>query len=239
MVYFMQAVGVTGSLVTLSVADVGRHPFWELLFGPRGIDAPSAVAMGLTLDVLAGCWIIGDMWSLICVGSLIASRFLNILAIRMRLAPQWHGAAEPGVKGDLLVLLSQDRWVRIKGWVDDLKAVTSGQWLQDPTLLGQCLVDAGTVLVYASVVMGFNASQKGALMVVTLLLGSSVLLSISNSRSRKRFWMHGRVVHMERVQKYGRRRILTDELIGESGRDDWAMQMGMIPGKEKGGIAIM
>jgi hypothetical protein len=40
-------------------------------------------------------------------------------------------------------------------------------------------------------------------------------------------------------KKYERRRVLADELIEESGRDDWALQMGMIPGKEKGGLAIM
>ena len=235
----MQRVGVTGSLVTLSVVQENGNLFANFVFGPGGMDAASAVAAGLTLDVLAGCWIVGDMWALVCVALLIASRILNVLAIRRRLAPEWHGAKEPGVTGDLLVLLSQDRWVRIKGWVDDLKAVTSGQWLRDQSFTEECLVDAGTTLVYAAVILGFNASQRGALMIATLLLGSSVLLGMSNSKSGDRFWMHGRVAKVEAVRNYERRRLMANELIRESGRDDWAVQMGMIPMKEKGGAAFM
>jgi hypothetical protein len=57
------------------------------------------------------------------------------------------GALEPGVKGDLLVLLSQDRWVRIRGLVDDLKAVASGSWLRKPTALEQFMTTLATILV--------------------------------------------------------------------------------------------
>ena len=39
------------------------------------------------------------------------------------------------MKGDLLVLLSQDRWVRIRGLVDDIKPIVSGAWLRDATTL--------------------------------------------------------------------------------------------------------
>lgn len=237
--HYMQRVGITGSLVTLSVSSRGSEKGWDFVLGPSGMDAASLAAVGLTLDVLVGCWIVGDKWALICVGMLIVSRLLNILAIWRRLAPEWKGAKEPGVKGDLLVLLSQDRWVRIQGPVDDLKAVTSGQWLRDSGFAEHCLVDAGTVLVYAAVVVGFNASQTGALMIASLLLGSSVLLGISNLKGGKKFWMHGRVVEVVGEKKYERRRIMADELIEESGRDDWAVQMGMIPGKGKGGQAIM
>lgn len=252
MVHFLQRVGVTGSLVTLSVEEYAKPstPFVELLFGPGGPDPMHLLAVLLTVEVLYGCRKVGDNWAEACVYMFIASRILNIIAIRRRLAPEWHGAREPGVKGDLLVLLSQDRWVRIQGLVDDIKAVTSGQWLRDQTFMEQCLVDAGTILVYAAVVVGSNASQNGALMIAALLLGSSVLLGISNlSGGRKlsklwkgwrRFWMHGRAVEVVGgPKKYERRRVLADELIEESGRDDWALQMGMIPGKEKGGLAIM
>ena len=252
MVHFLQHVGVTGSLVTLSVEEYTKPstPFVELLFGPGGPDPMHLLAALLTAEGLYGCRKVRDNWAEACVYMLIIARILNIIAIRRRLAPEWHGAREPGVKGDLLVLLSQDRWVRIQGLVDDIKAVTSGQWLRDQTFMEQCLVDAGTILVYAAVVVGSNASQNGALMIAALLLGSSVLLGISNlSGGRKlsklwkggrRFWMHGRVVEVVGgPKKYERRRVLADELIEESGRDDWALQMGMIPGKEKGGLAIM
>lgn len=242
MVHYLQRVGVTGSLVTLSVKERAKmrgERIRDLVFGPGGMDIAYLVAVIWTLDVVAGCGIIGDGWALTCVCMLILSRILNLLVIRRRLAPEWHGALEPGVKGDLLVLLSQDRWIRIQGLVDDLKAVTSGQWLRDQGFVEQCLVDAGTVLVYAAVIAGSNANQRGALMVASLLLGNSVLLGISNWKSGRSFWMHGRVVEVTGEKKYERRRVLADELIKESGRDDWAVQMGMIPGKEKGGLAIM
>ena len=198
------------------------------------------LAAAATLDVLAGCWIIGDEWALACVCMLILSRALNVFVIRRRLAPEWHGAREPGVKGDLLILLSQDRWIRVQGLVDDLKAVTSGQWLKDEGFVEQGLVGVGTFLVYAAIVVGVNASQRGALMIACLLLGSSFLLGVCNWRSGRKFWMHGRTVKVTGVKGYERRRVLADELIQESGRDDWAVQMGMIPGKEKGvGLAIM
>jgi hypothetical protein len=251
MVHFLQRVGVTGSLVTLSVKEYEPlSPTLEFLFGPGGIDASHVIAVVLTTNVLDACKSIGDSWARACLYMMIASRVLNIIAIRRRLAPEWHGAREAGVRGDLLVLLSQDRWIRIQGLVDDLKAVTSGQWLRDQTWMEQCLVDSGTFLVYAAVVVGSNASQKGAVMIAALLLTSSVLLGISNLiggrklskfwRGGRRFWMHGRVVEVVgEPKKYKRRRILADELIEETGRDDWAVQMGMIPGKEKGGLAIM
>lgn len=243
MVHFLQRVGVTGSLVTLSVEAKKRaRGEWitEFVFGPAGLDFAHCLAALLAFDVLASC-LVGDYWALACVCLLILSRVLNMVAIRRRLAPEWHGAAELGVEGDLLVLLSQDRWIRIQGLVDDLKAVTSGQWLRDHRFVDQCLVDLGTVLVYAAVVVGSNASQKGALMVAALLLGSSVLLRLSNWRSEKTFNMHGRTVRVVgEPKKYGRRRELADELIETFGRDDWALQMGMIPGKEKGaGPVIM
>ena len=252
MVHFLQRVGVTGNLVTLSVEEYAKpsFPFAELLFGPGGPDLMHLLAVLLTFEVLDGCRKIGDSWAEACVCMLVVSRTFNIIAIRRRLAPEWHGAREPGVKGDLLVLLSQDRWVRIQGLVDDLKAVTSGQWLRDQTFVEQCLVDVGIVLVYAAVVVGSNASQKGALMIAALLLGSSVLLGACNLsggrelsqlwKGGRRFWMHGRMVAiLGEPKKYERRRLLADELIEESGRDDWAVQMGMIPAKEKGGVAIM
>ena len=241
MVHFLQKIGVTGSLVTLDVKECEPiNPTFEFFLGPGGIDIFHIIAIILTQQVLGVCESIGDQWARAAISMMIASRVLNLIAIRRRLAPEWHGAREPGVKGDLLVLLSQDRWVRIHGLVDDLKAVTSGQWLKDQTFVEQCLVDAGTFLVYAAVVVGSNASQKGAVMIAMLLLVSSGLIALSNLTGGRRFWMHGRVVEVVgQPKKYERRRILADELIEETGRDDWAVQMGMIPGKEKAGLAIM
>jgi hypothetical protein len=57
------------------------------------------------------------------------------------------GALEPDVQGDLLVLLSQDRWVRIRGLVDDLKAMTSGSWLREATASEQVVTTLATLSV--------------------------------------------------------------------------------------------
>ncbi|KAF9525596.1 hypothetical protein CPB83DRAFT_859270 [Crepidotus variabilis] len=61
----------------------------------------------------------------------------------------WKRAREPGVKSDLLVLLSQDQWVRMKGIVDDLKAATSGQWLHDQTALNVLQVRRSSFFCWA------------------------------------------------------------------------------------------
>ena len=236
-------MGKTGSLVTLNVTrpEVGRFQgVRDMLFGPRGIESVHVALGALTVDVIAGLWLIGDFYALGFICMLILSRLLNMLAIRRRLAPEWKGALEPGVKGDLLVLLSQDRWVRVQGLVDDLKAVTSGQWLRDKGFVEECLVDLGTVLVYAGVVVGSNSTQKGGLMVAALLVVSSMVLGVANRSGGKELWMHGRVVSVGGEKKYARRRELADELIAEHGRDDWAIGMGMIPPKDKSaGLAIM
>ena len=66
------------------------------------------------------------------------------------------GIPEPDVHGDLLVLLSQDCWVHIRGLVDDLKAVTSGQWLRDETTLEGYCVSCAMLLLFVSAVIASN-----------------------------------------------------------------------------------
>ena len=70
-----------------------------------------------------------------------------------------EGAPDPGVEGDLLVLLSQDHWVRMKGFVDDLKTVTSGQWLRDQTTIERFATAYATLLVYSAAALASNASK--------------------------------------------------------------------------------
>ncbi|RMZ84639.1 hypothetical protein DV737_g1211, partial [Chaetothyriales sp. CBS 132003] len=93
--------------------------------------------------------------------SLLVSRILFFYALgqRTRPLPGWHGAAEPGVRGSLLVLLSRDRWARLDGQVDDLKAVTSGSWLQPPTPLQQVCTQLSCLLVWLGVVREIGPSR--------------------------------------------------------------------------------
>lgn len=72
---------------------------------------------------------------------------LQHLIIRRRSKSTWAGASEPDVTGDLHVLLGQNRWARIQGTVDDLKLVTSGQWLRDENTAESWVGALATVLV--------------------------------------------------------------------------------------------
>lgn len=122
------------------------------------------------------------------------------------------------MKGDLLVLLSQDRWIRIHGLVDDLKAVTAGQWLREMTFFQSSVVGGATLVVYTAAALARNASQAGQLVLLMLLLSSVGLLASSNSFV-KTLHMHGQVVSpVGKPIPYARRRDLADELIKYSGR---------------------
>lgn len=132
------------------------------------------------------------------------------------------------MSGDLLVLLSQDRWIRIRGLVDDLKAVTAGQWLQETGKVESFVVAASTLLVFVMAALAGNTTGNGSLILLCLLLISAAVLGLSNSMANA-LRMHGRVVRAEGEPKaYGRRLDLVDELIKETGRDDWAISLGMI-----------
>ena len=136
------------------------------------------------------------------------------------------------MKGDLLVLLSQDRWLRIQGSVDALKTVTSGQWLNDMTFYESSLEATATMLVYVSAALASNATQLGKILLIALLLLSAGLLGISNE-NEENLYMHGHVVKREgRPKAYARRLKLAKELIKETGKSDWALKLGMVNAKD-------
>ena len=91
------------------------------------------------------------------------ARLLNVVIIKRRSRMGWKGAPEPGVSGDLLVLLSQDRWVCMRGLVDDLKALTSGQWLRNETSVEGFAMSFATLLVFVSAALAGNVSTIGGL----------------------------------------------------------------------------
>jgi hypothetical protein len=134
-----------------------------------------------------------------------------------------------------LVLLSQDRWVRLRGLVDDLKAVTSGSWLQKMTAVEEAVVSLASMLVYLAGASAVCSSFWGSLVIVGLLMLSSGLLGLSNRGSRD-MRMHGRVISVVGKPKlYTRRFEMAQEMIKEhNGRDDWAIGLGMIvPDRDK------
>ena len=186
--------------------------------------------LGPVLTVLAVVldYSIGDWWALGVLGMLMVARGCNVVVIKRRSRIGWKGAAEPGVRGDLLVLLSRDRWIRMRGLVDDLKAVASGQWLRDTNGVEEVAVSVATMVVYLAAAMGNNASSEGNLILLVLLFVSAVLLEMVNGLAEGSV-MYGRVVRREgQPILYKRRLDLVNQLIEESGRDDWAVGLGMI-----------
>lgn len=235
-VLYLQKVGVTGHLTNIQVSKGSG-------FGNQGTRAKSLSSPVLaqlfyflpalsTFVVLSTLVLDGDLWGSWIVAMLICSRACNAALIYLRSRPGWKGMPEPGKKGDLLVLLSQDRWVRMKGLVDDLKLVTSGHWLRDMSFVESSVAGFAKVLVYGAAVLTANASQAGKALLLFQLLVSLACLGISNHLNAS-FRMHGCVLEKAgSPKKYERRLNLAEELTKETGRDDWAIRLGMtVPNK--------
>jgi hypothetical protein len=227
-VYFLQCVGRTGCLTNLKVSAQASSS----RFLPTRSEALSSLgyyaAVGCSVFAAQRVYALNDIWGLFFISNLILIRLINFVVLRRRSQPGWFGAPEPGVQGDLFILLSQDRWVRIRGQVDDLKALTSGTWLSEPTALDTFFDAVAKLLVYANVAVAGHTTDAGVYTIVRMLLVNSGLLALDNLRVR-RLNMYGRT--MEAVgepKRYFRRRDLAVQLIKESGRDDWAVAMGLI-----------
>lgn len=267
MVMFLQRVARTGHLVTLNVtsdSDDGPASGLSLLgllpllpiavgifLGPLGL-VFSAVAAILLLPrfllSLSFCFpalllsyalmsVRNDWFLAWSVALLLLSRLLSILSLRAKTAPSWHGASEPGIQGDLLILLSQDRWVRMKGSVDDLKALTFGSWLREarhPALM-EAYEWTSRVLVYLTVIVLGNAKEESKFGLIVGLFFSHSILMFSNSR-RDELKLNGRKVKVSgeegSIRSYRRRLDLAEELVRETGRSDWAIRLGMINPEE-------
>jgi len=225
-VAYLQSVGETGHLTNVFVSEP-CHP--SLSDGSRTVGLVFySSGLALTANVVALLCAIHDWWALGVIGMLALARLVNVLVIKRRSTMGWKGASEQGEQGDLLILLSQDRWVRMQGLVDDIKAVTAGQWLKEPGTLEGFAVSFGTLLVYGSAVLAGNTSTTGSLLLACLLLCSAALLGLCNSFTNT-LRMFGRTVYKTGKPKhYGRRLLMAQELVKESGRSDWAIGMGLI-----------
>ena len=236
-VYYLQKIGHTGHLTTLEVTKLDDDARWwtrtaSRFFPLHGINLVSGVAyftaVAWTIAVIILLALARDWWGIGVVSILILARAINSFVIRRRSRPGWYGATEGDHEGDLLILLSQDRWIRMKGCVDHLKAVTSGQWLRDETTLESRITAIATLIVYLGAALASNVQQFGKILLVALLIGSVGLLAVANTSTNK-LQMHGYSIRVVgRPKPYERRLDLATELIEETKRDDWAVRMGMI-----------
>ncbi len=247
-VNYLQNIGATGHLVT---AHVYPHPSCDESLSQQnkllrsifvaGVPAALLYALcpALTIAVAVLLVVIEDWWGLGVLGGFVLSRFINVVVVKRRSGKGWKGIKEDG-DGDLLILLSQDRWVRLRGLVDDLKAVTAGQWLRDLTAMESFAVMCATMLVYISAILAFNASTVGSLLIAGLLLSTAALLTVCNS-STQCLRMYDRVIRtVGEPKKYERRLFMAKELVDEVGRKDWAIGMGLVlpePG-ERGAVNV-
>ena len=230
-VNYLQTVGETGHLTTIRVSGkVPRRYGLLLSFLETDFWATVLYLIGLALTIitLVLLGVIRDWWGFGVVCMLLVARILNVIVIKRRTVLGWKGAPEPGVEGDLLILLSQDRWIRMRGMVDDIKYVTAGQWLREEETVESFVVSFATLLVYGSAALAGNASTVGSLLMAVLLLVSAGILGLCNAAT-KTLRMFDRIVSVDgEPKKYARRLEMAHELVLEMRRDDWAIDMGLI-----------
>ncbi|KAK0184783.1 hypothetical protein F5146DRAFT_1105935 [Armillaria mellea] len=200
-VRYLQNIGCTGHLVT---ARVSQNPSLSHNLSRLNRLIQSVRVAGILakiLYLLCPVLTITDWWGF---GVLL----INVVIIKRRSHMGWKGAHEIG-QGDLLVLLSQDRW-----------AVTAGQWLRDMSDKESFAVAFATLLVYLSAALAGNASEVGSLLIAGLLLCSVAPLGLCNSMTE--------CLQMYNCVKYERRLGMADDLIDMTKSEDWAIRMGLI-----------
>jgi hypothetical protein len=247
-VLFLQKISQTGTLTHVEVSNWdNKSKLWRRLvssiFVFQTASTISATAYLLAATTTAVALVLfglaHEVWGVGVLCMLILARLINTWVVRKRCVPGWHGEKEPGVKSDLLILLSQDRWIRMKGPVDDVKAVTSGQWLREQSFLESSLSAAATVLVYLNAALASNVNNAGKILLVVQLLVSVGLLAIANEFTDA-LYMHGCKVRVTgEHQTYARRLDLAKALLKEADRKDWEMraalsQMGVTVPKDAG-----
>lgn len=220
-VYFLQSMGETGKLTTLSVSNSDEESPIEARI--------EHLAAAITVLALAFTVSFKDWSALSFLLMLILVRAMNAMVVRSQARTGWHGQKEPGQTGDLFVLLSYDRWVRIHGGVDDLKAITSGRWLHKATMAEEAMTGCASLLAYLAPTLAVNATQSGHITIAAVLLVNAALLGMANHFTTG-LHMKDKALRIEGERKaYKSRNVLASELIAKSGRVDWALAMGLIP----------
>jgi len=239
-VRYLQNVGLAGHLTTVAVTRVHSSHGVKALFADGIASILYSMGMTLTITVIILFSFIQEWWGIGIISMLILARLINTVVIMRRSELGWKGAKEPGVEGNLLVLLSQDRWIRMEGFVDDLKEVTAGQWLRDETTIEGFATSFATLVVYVSAVLGTNLSATGSFLLGSQLLLTAGLLGLCNSLTRGLRMYNCMLGVAGEPHHYTRRIDMAKELVEQSGRRDWAIGLGLIlPAEDESTIPII
>ncbi|KAK0219185.1 hypothetical protein IW262DRAFT_1084298 [Armillaria fumosa] len=248
-VNYLQRIGRTGHLVTARVkpkpmpknpsknsyVDLSLPHYHTFYIAGDFVALLYLLCPILTIIVFALVGSMRDWWALAVLGMLVLSRTINVFVIKRRASDSkgWKGGDEKkSEEGDLLVVLSQDRWVRLRGKLADVKRVTAGQWLRDEDRVENLAVGFATLLVYAAAALAGNASTIGSLLIAVLLLCSVALLALCNSLTH-RLQMYDCIVEEDRKErkKYERRmqmvKVLVEEVKG------WKQEGGQAGGRRE------
>ncbi|KAL9059157.1 MAG: hypothetical protein Q9162_001375 [Coniocarpon cinnabarinum] len=221
-VAYLQSVGKTGHLTSLLVSPVLqpnlRFQRIVQLIGPPSAQATYFATVITTISAFSFVVVIKDYWTMGIFLMLIVARLLNVVIIHGRRDANWHGTKESG----------QDRWISMRGYVDDLKAVTSGQWLRELNTAESLMEGLAIVLVYLSAALASNGTQVGKVVILVLFMANAGLLTTSNGLI-KSLYMKDRVVSLSGLRKpYSRRLDLAHELLHRAPEKDWALKLGLV-----------
>ncbi|PBK82988.1 hypothetical protein ARMGADRAFT_945644 [Armillaria gallica] len=144
-VSYLQRIGHTGYLVSTVVerkqnSKDSKNPYFDLsppqyhTFYTAGVSVALLYLLCPILAIIVFAFVgsIKDWWALAVLGMLVLSRTIKVFVIKRRASDSsvWKGAEEES-RGDLLIVLSQDRWIRLQGDISDVTRVMGGQWLRD------------------------------------------------------------------------------------------------------------
>ncbi|KAJ4294114.1 hypothetical protein N0V90_007804 [Kalmusia sp. IMI 367209] len=227
-VHFLQRVGRTSCLTSLEVSTKASSSRFLPIRGKVLASLGHYAAAVCSILAAQRLYVLDDAWGLFFISNLALIRLINFAVLRHHSQPGWFGAPEPGIQGDLFIILSQDRWLRIHGLVDDLKALTSETWLSEPTTLESSFNAIAKVLIYANVAVAGHTTDAGVYTITSMLLVNSGPLALDNLRVSKLKMYERTMKFVSGPKRYSRRRDLAEQLIKESGRDDWAVAIGLI-----------
>ncbi|KAK0227686.1 hypothetical protein IW262DRAFT_1346756 [Armillaria fumosa] len=238
-VSYLHTIGRSGHLVTARVFPNPPHSssassLNRLLQSLFVADVPSTLlyllAPALTVATAVLLGYIQDWGGLGVLVSLVLSRLINAFAARRiwRSTQRSMSGKKSSVDGSLFILCSQDRWILLRGAESHLRAFIADQESLDESVTERFAPPLSVSFVYFAVFLSFLASAVGSVMIACLLLCSSAILRLCNTlRPCLRLldcsvWVQGP------PKKYDQRLDMTKELIQSSGRDDWAIGLGLV-----------